>query len=96
MVSILKDIPELIPKLIKISSASYDKEADVLYVNLKEHRHADDSELGDDDIIRHYEKGEIIGVTILHASQRRKPAKAWKSTSPKGKRFTGRHSKRKK
>jgi uncharacterized protein YuzE len=49
----------------------YDKEADVLYINFKKPSHADDSELTDDDIIIRYEKGEVIGVTILNASKRR-------------------------
>ena len=32
--------------------------------------HATDSELTDDDVIIRYEKDEIIGLTILHASKR--------------------------
>jgi len=56
----------------KISVRSnYDKEADVLYLNFKKSARADDSELTDDDIIIRYEKGEVIGITILHASQRK-------------------------
>ena len=50
--------------------SSYDAEADVLYINFKKPSHATDSELTDDDVIIRYEGGEIIGVTILHASQR--------------------------
>lgn len=50
--------------------SSYDEEADVLYLNFKKPSHADDSELTDDDIIIRYEKGEIIGITVLHASKR--------------------------
>ncbi len=48
----------------------YDKEADVLYINFKKPSHADDSEFMDDDVIIRYEKGEIIGITILNASKR--------------------------
>jgi hypothetical protein len=44
---------------------SYDKEADVLYINFKKPSHADDSELTDDDVIIRYEKGDIVGITIL-------------------------------
>jgi uncharacterized protein YuzE len=51
--------------------SSYDAEADVLYLNFKKPSHADDTELTDDDILIRYEKGEVVGVTILHASQRR-------------------------
>ena len=50
--------------------SSYDAEADVLYVNFKKPSHADDSELTDDDVIIRYEHGEVIGLTILNASQR--------------------------
>jgi len=50
---------------------SYDEEADVLYLNFKKPSHADDSELTDDDIIIRYEKGKVIGITVLHASKRK-------------------------
>ena len=49
---------------------SYDAEADVLYVNFKKPSVATDSELTDDDVIIRYEGEEVIGCTILHASQR--------------------------
>jgi uncharacterized protein YuzE len=50
--------------------SSYDEEADVLYLNFKKPAHADDSEMTEDDIIIRYEKGEIVGITILNASKR--------------------------
>lgn len=49
---------------------SYDSEGDTLYVNFQKPSHATDSELTDDDVIIRYEGEEIIGFTILHASQR--------------------------
>jgi uncharacterized protein YuzE len=49
---------------------SYDQEADTLYVNFKKPSHATDSELTEDDVIVRYEREEVIGLTILHASQR--------------------------
>jgi uncharacterized protein YuzE len=49
---------------------SYDEEADTLYINFKKPSVATDSELTDDDVIIRYEDEEIIGFTILHASQR--------------------------
>ena len=51
--------------------SSYDSEADVLYINFKKPSHATDSELTDDDIIVRYEEDEVVGLTILHASERR-------------------------
>jgi len=65
----------LVPQLLEIPHRriwmTYDKEADVLYVNFKKPSHADDSELTDDDIIVRYEEGQIVGITILNASKRR-------------------------
>ncbi|MBC7898625.1 MAG: DUF2283 domain-containing protein [Saprospiraceae bacterium] len=51
--------------------SSYDEEADVLYINFKKPSVATDSELTDDDVIIRYEGEEIIGLTILHVSQRK-------------------------
>ena len=50
---------------------NYDQEVDVLYLTFGDKpRRADDSELTDDDLIIRFDKGEIIGVTILNASHR--------------------------
>ncbi|MEW6237503.1 MAG: DUF2283 domain-containing protein [Candidatus Omnitrophota bacterium] len=49
---------------------SYDQEADVLYINFKKPSCATDSELTEEDVIVRYEKEEIIGMTVLHASKR--------------------------
>ncbi len=49
---------------------SYDTEADTLYVNFKKPSHATDSEITDDDVIIRYEDNQVVGFTILHASQR--------------------------
>ena len=50
--------------------SSYDAEADVLYINFKKPSHATDSEITDDDVIVRYENGEMVGLTVLHASKR--------------------------
>ena len=76
MVSIdVKAIQNLTPQLLNIPFKriwySYVEEADVLYLNFKKPSHADDSELTDDDMIIRYEKGEIVGITVLHASKRK-------------------------
>ncbi|MFO7682483.1 MAG: DUF2283 domain-containing protein [Chloroflexota bacterium] len=49
---------------------TYDQEADVMYINFKKPGVATDSELMDDDVIVRFEDEEIIGFTILHASER--------------------------
>jgi Protein of unknown function (DUF2283). len=51
----------------------YDEVADVLYVNFKEHSHADNSDLTDDDVIIRYEEGQVVGMTFLNASKRQRP-----------------------
>lgn len=72
-VEIEKMLP-LVPQLLELPHRriwmTYDREVDVLYVNFKKPSHADDSELTDDDIIVRYEKGQIVGITILNASKR--------------------------
>jgi len=64
----------LVPELLEIPYpriwTSYDKEADVLYINFKKPRHIDDSELTDDDVIIRYKKGEPVGISVLNASKR--------------------------
>ena len=69
------EIVSLTPRLLNMSlnsmSFTYDEEADVLYVSFKKASQADDTELTDDDVIVRYEKGEVIGITILHASERK-------------------------
>jgi uncharacterized protein YuzE len=71
----VESILNLVPRLLQIPHRriwlAYDEEADVLYVNFKKPSHADDSELTDDDIIVRYEEGQIVGVTILNASNRK-------------------------
>ena len=70
----IKKILPIVPNLLEVPFnriwTAYDKEADVLYINFKKPSHADDSELTDDDVIIRYEKGEVIGLTILNASKR--------------------------
>ena len=71
----VKNILTLVPRLLKVPYSRiwtfYDKEADVLYINFKKPSHADDSKLTDDDIIIRYERGKIVGITILNASKRK-------------------------
>ena len=71
---VIEDYIRLLPAVKQTTRGylwtSYDAEADVLYVNFKKPSHATDSELTDDDVIIRYEGEEIIGLTILHASER--------------------------
>lgn len=66
----LKLLPTLTRSPNKLLWSSYDTEADTLYINFKKPSHATDSEITDDDVIIRYENGEVVGLTILHASAR--------------------------
>ena len=65
----LKIVPAVRKTPFQYLWSSYDSEADVLYINFKKPSHATDSEITDNDIVIRYENGEIIGLTVLHASQ---------------------------
>jgi len=64
----------LIPAMKEIPDSavwlSYDREADTLYINFKKPSVATDSELTNEDVIVRYDGDSIIGLTVLHASQR--------------------------
>jgi uncharacterized protein YuzE len=68
----LKEIQMALPYFLKhkIVWASYDSEADVLYLHFKKPNNADDSKMTEDEIIVRYEDEEIIGMTILNVSKR--------------------------
>ncbi len=66
----LKIVPVLKNTPGKYLWSSYDAEADVLYINFKKPSHATDSELTEDDVIVRYEGDEVVGLTVLRASQR--------------------------
>jgi len=67
---VLRVVPEFLSMPFNRIWSSYDREADVLYVNFKKPSHADNSGLTNDDIVVRYVKGKVIGVTVFHA---RKP-----------------------
>lgn len=73
-VSEIEDYLKLLPTVRRSPQGSvwisYDAEADTLYVNYKKPSHADDSKMTDDDVIVRYAADEIVGFTVLHASQR--------------------------
>ncbi len=68
----IKEIKSIMPYLLKHKNlwANYDEGADTLYLHFTKPNVADDSEQIDENTIVRYDKGgEIIGVTILHASK---------------------------
>ncbi len=51
--------------------SNYDKQADVLYVNLsKPAKKADSTTITEDDIILRYLNNNLIGLTFLHVSEK--------------------------
>lgn len=70
----LDEYVSLLPKELRpfqcSPRSSYDEDADVLYIHFREPMPATDSELTDDDLILRYDGDELIGITVLHASQR--------------------------
>jgi uncharacterized protein YuzE len=58
---------KLIPERIEIE---YHKRADTLYIAFDRENAADDSELTDNDVLIRYKDRNIVGLTILHFSER--------------------------
>ena len=48
----------------------YDEEADVLYVHFVDQPRSTHSEMRDDGVILDYKDKDLVGVTVLEASQR--------------------------
>ena len=67
----LEKISEIVPRILSMPSKvmwiDYDEEADVLYINFEKPHKATDSMMVYDMIV-HYRKDEVVGVTVLHAS----------------------------
>jgi len=55
---------------LRALSVAYDREADVLYISFGPDREAYDAVLTDEDIIVRYKEGEVVGLTVLHFSER--------------------------
>jgi uncharacterized protein YuzE len=76
----IENISEAVPYLIHLPSGrpwiDYDQEADVLYLSLKRPQKATDTEfLEDQGILLRYRRKELVGITILDASKRKKDHK---------------------
>ena len=57
--------------IAKMVCSNFTRRVYVLYLHFKKPNHADNSEMTEDEIIVRYENKEIIGMTILNASQRK-------------------------
>lgn len=67
----IQKISEAIPYLLSMPSKTmwidYDEKADVLYISFEKPQNATDSEMTND-VIVHYREKDVVGVTVLHAS----------------------------
>ena len=71
----LREVYKIVSHVIKLPETKmwidYDKEADVLYINFKRPQKATDSEMLKSGILIRYRGDQIVGLTILEASQRK-------------------------
>ncbi len=72
--TIIKQIQPILPQIIALSkkekslSFDYDQGADVLYISFRKSQQATDTEIINDDILLRRRNGDIVGITIMHAS----------------------------
>ena len=70
----LNQVYEIIPHFIKLPSKKmwldYDEGADVLYINFQKPQRANDSEMLENGVLLRYKDGDLVGITILDASER--------------------------
>ncbi|CCI37411.1 MAG: DUF2283 domain-containing protein [Microcystis aeruginosa Ma_QC_Ch_20071001_S25] len=66
-VNLLKSIPYLLTAPSSRIWIDYDEEADVLYISFRKPQRANDSLL-EDNIIYHYRDRDLVGLTVLKAS----------------------------
>ncbi len=71
----IEEIFKATPHLLKFPKErmwiDYDKEADVLYISFKRPQKATDSEMLKSGILIRYRGDQIVGLTVLDASQRK-------------------------
>lgn len=66
---IIRDVAGLL-KICDQWWLDYDRGADVLYISLERPQEATNSDLTDDDILFSYRDEKLVGITVLHVSQR--------------------------
>lgn len=72
--TIIKQLQPLLPQIIALSKRKkslyfdYDNEADVLYISFQKPQQATDTEIVDEDMLLRRRNGDIVGITIMHAS----------------------------
>jgi uncharacterized protein YuzE len=62
-------VVKLVPEKIDVE---YDEKGDALYIAFSPETVADDSELTENDVLLRYKGDRIVGLTILHFSERQR------------------------
>jgi len=70
--SILEAVPSLLKLPVREYHVDYDREADVLYISLQWPQKATDTREEGDGILVRYRGKEVVGVTVLNASRRKR------------------------
>jgi len=70
--SILEAVPALLKLPVREYHVDYDREADVLYISLQWPQKATDTREEGDGILVRYRGKEVVGVTVLNASRRKR------------------------
>jgi len=88
----IEEITDALPHLIRLPASrawiDYDEEADVLYVSLKRPQKATDTDfLEKQGILLRYRNKDLVGVTILDASKRKKAVEEKVTACDRIKRF---------
>lgn len=68
--SVLQAIPMLVDFPQQRFWVDYDREADVLYISFRRPQTADDSIMTEEGILLRYRQEELVGLTVLDASER--------------------------
>ena len=72
--TIIKQIQPILPQILSLSKKKrsvwfdYDQEADVLYISFEKPQQATDTEIVNDDMLIRKRNNDVVGVTIMHAS----------------------------
>ena len=64
--------PKMIQTILNLHrpsvSIDFDKQVDTLYISFEKPQRADDSVMEDDGNIYHYRTNDLVGITVLNAS----------------------------
>lgn len=68
--SVLRAVPMLVDFPQQRFWVDFDREADVLYISFRRPQDADDTVMTDEGVLLRYRQDELVGITIMDASER--------------------------